>query len=219
MAVPGTAKGSTPEGPRLCAHAIARAPVILLASRSPRRRALLEAAGIAHIAAAPSFDDSDLLPGQIQSPSHWVMALAYLKAWAQAESFRDAAVVLGSDTACVMDKRLIGTPQTLGEARSMIAAFMNREHEVVTGVAIIDRRHAQPVRHLFADTATVRMGGLSSETLEAYLATGGWHGKAGGYNLLERIDAGWPLTYQGDPTTIMGLPMNCLVNRLNSIFG
>jgi septum formation protein len=74
-------------------------------------------------------------------------------------------------------------------------------------------------RHLFADAARVTMGALSDSDLENYLASGQWHGKAGGYNLLERIDAGWPLTYQGDPTTIMGLPMNRLVDRLNSIFG
>jgi septum formation protein len=206
--------------PRLSQRAAAAMPRLLLASRSPRRRELLAAAGIEHIAAAPSFDDSALSPGRVASPANWVMSLAYLKAWAQASAHPEAAVVLGSDTACVMDGAMIGTPQTLGEARAMIRAFASREHEVVTGVALIDRRDGGAVaRHLFADAARVTMGALSDSDLENYLASGQWHGKAGGYNLLERIDAGWPLTYQGDPTTIMGLPMNRLVDRLNSIFG
>ncbi|MCX5690049.1 MAG: Maf family protein [Planctomycetota bacterium] len=206
--------------PRLTERAATAMPRLLLASRSPRRRELLAAAGIDHVAAAPSFDDSALSPGKVASPANWVMSLAYLKAWAQALAHPEAPVVLGSDTACVMDGAMIGTPQTLGEARTMIRAFANREHEVVTGVALIDRRDGgTPRRHLFCDSALVTMGSLSDADLETYLAGGHWHGKAGGYNLLERIDAGWPLTYQGDPTTIMGLPMNRLVDRLNNIFG
>ena len=193
------------------------APLILLASRSPRRRELLTQAGIGHVASAPAFDDSLLQPGAIASPGHWVTSLAYLKAWSQSLAHPDAEMVLGSDTACVMDDRLIGTPQSASEARVMIRDFMDRDHAVVTGVAIIDRRTGRNERHLFSDGASVSMGSLSASQIEAYLETGLWQGKAGAYNLLERIDAGWPLTYSGDPTTIMGLPMNRLVGRLSSI--
>jgi predicted house-cleaning NTP pyrophosphatase (Maf/HAM1 superfamily) len=63
------------------------------------------------------------------------------------------------------------------------------------------------------------MGRLDETTLETYLAGAHWQGKAGGYNLLDRMNAGWPLTYEGDPTTIMGLPMNRLIDRLNVVLG
>ena len=99
-----------------------------------------ERRSIAHVAAAPVFDDSSLAPGDIRSPAHWVTSLAYLKAWSQARSNPDSPIVLGSDTACVLDGRLIGTPADAIEAEGMIRAFMERRHEVVTGVAIIDRR-------------------------------------------------------------------------------
>jgi septum formation protein len=192
-------------------------PTILLASRSPRRRELLAAAGVPHVAAAPVFDDSTLVPGLISSPAHWVASLAYLKAWSQARSHPEAALVLGSDTACVLDGRLIGTPEDAAAAHAMIRAFMDRRHEVVTGVAIIDRRGGAPRRHLFADAATVDMGRLPDDLLAAYVAGNGWQGKAGGYNLMERVQAGWPLAWQGDPTTIMGLPMRRLIGRLNTV--
>ena len=60
---------------------------------------------------------------------------------------------------------------------------------------------------------------LYDASLERYLDSGQWQGKAGAYNLLDRMNAGWPLTYEGDPTTIMGLPMNQLIDRLNVILG
>jgi septum formation protein len=205
--------------PRLDERVAATAPEILLASRSPRRRELLDAAGVKHVAFAPVFDDSALHPGTIASPAHWVCSLAYLKAWSQAAAHPDATMVLGSDTACVLDERLIGTPATVDEARVMIRDFQDREHQVVTGVAIIDRRSGRLQRHLFSDSARVWMGRLDETTLETYLAGAHWQGKAGGYNLLDRMNAGWPLTYEGDPTTIMGLPMNRLIDRLNVVLG
>ena len=50
--------------------------------------------------------------------------------------------------------------------------------------------------------------------IDEYVATGEWSGKAGAYNLSERMAAGWPIEYDGDPTTIMGLPMRALLARL-----
>lgn len=62
-------------------------------------------------------------------------------------------------------------------------------------------------RHLFVDTAAVTVGEIPDAAIETYLATHTWRGKTGAYNLSERIEAGWPITYTGDPTTVMGLPM------------
>jgi len=67
-----------------------------------------------------------------------------------------------------------------------------------------------PRRWLVADRAVVRVGPISDEQIEAYVASGEWRGKAGAYNLSERIEAGWPIECLGDPTTVMGLPMRRL---------
>ena len=70
---------------------------------------------------------------------------------------------------------------------------------------------------LFEDSTLLRMGTPSDEDIEAYLASGSWEGKAGGYNLSERIEAGWPIEFEGDPTTVMGLPMQRLVPLLEEL--
>ena len=54
----------------------------------------------------------------------------------------------------------------------------------------------------------------TQNTVATYMESGMWQGKAGGYNLSERHSAGWPLTWQGDPTSVMGLPMHRLTVEL-----
>ena len=64
------------------------------------------------------------------------------------------------------------------------------------------------------DVARVWIGDVSRTTLEEYLSSGEWRGKAGGYNLLDRLAAGWPIRVIGDTTTVMGLPMVQLNRQL-----
>ena len=191
---------------------------IILASRSPRRRQLLEEFGFgAHDATHPGFEDSVLKPST-ENPGAWVASLAYLKAWARTRDLGSAPrVVIGADTACLMDGQLIGTPTTAGEAEAMIRGFIGREHEVLTGVAVVDCRTDQPVRYIFTDSARVRLGHLSEEQIRSYVASGAWQGKAGGYNYREALAAGWPLSHSGDMTTIMGLPMDRLTVLLTRL--
>lgn len=190
---------------------------VFLASRSPRRRELLAEAGYTFDFDHPGIEDSELLPGAV-SPAEWVASLAYLKTRAGLEVLRStrrlAHVVLGADTACVLDGRMIGTPRDAAEAREMIRAFVNREHGVVTGVALLCAATGR--RDLFADAASVTFGPLADGEIDAYVASERWRGKAGAYNLSERLAAGWPIEYRGDPSAIMGLPMNLLARRLPS---
>ncbi|MCX5662395.1 MAG: Maf family protein [Planctomycetota bacterium] len=85
---------------------------------------------------------------------------------------------------------------------------MERSHDVVTGVALLGADDVQPER--FADAAVVNMRRVAAGDLEEYLDSGQWRGKAGGYNLFDRQRAGWPMTVEGDPTTVVGLPMTAL---------
>ncbi|MDX2146685.1 MAG: Maf family protein [Planctomycetota bacterium] len=214
---------------------------VLLASRSPRRRELLAQHDIAHEAIHPGVDDSGFVPGNV-SPEQWVTALAYLKARAGADVLsqkleagragvdgpgsgigdlaQDAVraqdyFVLGADTTCVLEGRSLGTPVDADEARAMLEAFRGKAHEVITGVAILDL--ATGKRHLFADRATVTLGDLSGPEIDEYVASKDWQGKAGAYNLSERLKAGWPLSFEGEPSTIMGLPIKLVVAKLRSL--
>jgi septum formation protein len=201
----------------------ARRARLILASQSARRRQLLSEAGLEHRAMHPGLDDAELEPGRV-SPGQWVAALAYLKAAAgflalQRETPGGSAMVLGADTACVKDGDLIGTPTSAGEAESMLRRLQDGRHDVVTGVALIvqDEPFARPRRLMFADASHVTVGHIGDDRIREYIRSEEWKGKAGGYNLLERIGAGWPITYVGDPTTVMGLPMRALLKHLDAL--
>lgn len=187
------------------------APSLLLASRSPRRRTLLTDAGISHEAEHPGFEDGVLKPGHV-SPSAWVMSLAFLKAWAKARTLTQRRTVMGADTTCVLKGNMLGTPRDADEAGSMLRAFRRGPHEVITGVALVESTTGR--RRLFADRAVVTFGELADADIDTYVASGEWQGKAGAYNLAERLSAGWPITFQGDASTIMGLPMGVLSREL-----
>ncbi len=195
-----------------------RRPRVLLASRSQRRRELLEAHGFDFRVVESGVDDALLLADDRDAPG-WVMSLAFLKAAAAlARHGGDdwATLVLGADTVCVVDGVMLGQPLDEGEAARMITKMSGRGHEVLTGVALVCPRTRR--RELFFDRASVNVGEITGAMLDEYLATGMWRGKAGGYNLRERIDAGWPVEYEGDATSIMGLPMESLAGWVEAFF-
>lgn len=195
---------------------------LVLASQSPRRRLLLQQAGLEHEAVHPGIDDALLEPGEGVSAARWAAALAFMKARAGWEASRHSAgvVVIGADTVVVKDGRFIGQPRDAAEARRIIETLQDGRHEVVTGVALVwcgqsgEGEQCMPERRLFADRAIVRVGHIGDERIGAYIASGQWRGKAGAYNLSERLEAGWPIDYEGDAGTIMGLPVMKLVAEL-----
>ncbi len=187
---------------------------VLLASKSARRRSLLTEQGINHDVISSGMDDSMLRPGKV-SPEQWVAALAYLKAWAAASTrtLKPDELLIGADTLCVQDDQLIGQPADAEDARRSILAMQDRDHAVVTGVALITRNW----RWIFVDRAEVTVGHIGNARIDDYIDSGLWQGKAGAYNLTERLEAGWPLTFKGDPTTIVGLPMRQLLPLLSTL--
>jgi septum formation protein len=189
---------------------------IILASRSPRRRALLEDAGWEVQVRVGRVDDGDLSP-QGCGPAEWTTALAWLKARAAGDRARaeggELAMlpIIAGDTVCEQDGALIGQPLDASEAAAMIRSFRDGSHRVWTGLCLLlpgqDRR-------IGAESAEVRLGPVPDAEVEAYVASGQWQGKAGAYNLGERLEAGWPIRYEGHASTIMGLPLPLLERLL-----
>lgn len=183
-------------------------------------------------------DDTHLDPGTV-SPRAWAGALAYLKAAGAARKIRalagssDAALarlgacadrdhrpevyVLGADTVVIKGRELFGKAVDAADARRIIRAMNRGPHEVVTGVCLLGLSSGS--RHMFADAALVRVGEISDDEIERYVASGRWAGKAGAYNLEERVAAGWPITWSGDPGTVTGLPMERLRPLLKAVVG
>lgn len=188
-----------------------RRPRLLLASRSPRRRELLHAHGYDFDTLEPAFDDAGMTPGLVD-PATWVMALAFLKASAARPAHPDRdTVLLGADTVCVKGDHVLGQPADGADARCTLLLLRDGEHEVLTGVALLCPRTGR--RATFCDRARVSLGPITDADIDAYIASEHWRGKAGAYNLAERLEAGWPIRYEGDPTSIMGLPMQALAAR------
>jgi septum formation protein len=189
---------------------------IILASRSPRRQRLLESAGIS-VAVVPAPIDDAAIPLGPVPPAWWVVALAWLKArstdLALAETERrlgaaPAGLILAADTVCVCAGTILGQPRTPEEARAMLDRLAACVHETITGACILDRATGE--RTFVFDRATVTVGAIPRVEIDRYVASGAWRGKAGAYNLEERVAAGWPISCAGDPATVMGLPMRRL---------
>ncbi|MBZ0173546.1 MAG: Maf family protein, partial [Phycisphaerales bacterium] len=133
---------------------------LFLASSSPRRRLLLQQAGIPFEHADPAIDDSVLRPGEV-TPQQWVVSLAFLKASAGIELLPAPEpdhhyLVLGADTLVVKDGQLIGQPRDADHAHEIVSGLSGGRHQVLTGVAVLDPRRGD--RHMFVDCATVSVG-------------------------------------------------------------
>jgi len=194
----------------------AASPQLILASTSPRRRQLLTEHGYAHEATKPPVDDGQLGRGRV-SAAGWVASLAWLKARAVWDGLstttRAGAIVLAADTIVHKNGEILGQPTDHDDARRIVSTLVEGEHLVLTGVCLI----GEGERTWFVDRSAVRVGTVTPRQIESYLDTNGWRGKAGGYNLHERIADGWPIEYQGDDTSIMGLPMSRLKAELDRI--
>ena len=172
-------------------------PVLILASASPRRRALLASLGLAVEIDPPDVDES-LQPGE--APDRYVLRLARAKAEAVARR-HPGKLVLGADTAVVQEGRVLGKPGSPEEAVQMLAGLAGRTHAVLTAVAL-----AGPATAERLVAAEVQFARPSPEALRWYVETGEPMDKAGAYGvqgiggfLVERM--------VGSPTTVVGLPL------------
>ena len=179
---------------------------------------MFEAVGAAVRVRPAMVDDSVLEPGRVRA-EHWVMALAYMKArWVNDALLRAgeaSGTVLAADTVCVHGDEIFGQPSGADDARRMLLAMRGAAHVTITGVCLISLADSR--RWMFVDQAVVRCGHVNDGRIEQYIASGQWRGKAGAYNLQERIDEGWPIECDGDPDTVMGLPMRCLEPWLTEV--
>ena len=181
---------------------------ILLASGSARRMELLVEAEIELISRPPDCDDGVFTCGTM-CVERWVQSLAVFKAQHALHSCNDqTGTVLAADTVCVIDGLIEGQPNSIEHARTMLLSLINRSHDVYTGWCLVSLDGS----HLDCgfEKSTLTIGSIKEEEIETYLLSNQWKGKAGGYNLSERVSAGWPIECIGDPTNVMGLPMNRL---------
>jgi septum formation protein len=189
-------------------------PVLVLASASPRRRALLERLGLTPLVRPTDVDET---PGPGESPTTLVLRLARAKAAAAAEATTAATsttdeVVLAADTEVVLDGCTLGKPTDPDDASAMLAMLSGRTHEVVTGVVV---RRGSTVRETCV-TTTVGFRTLSRDDVAWYVATGEPLGKAGAY-ALQGAGAVLVDRIEGSDTNVIGLPLPATVALLRAV--
>ena len=156
-------------------------PKFVLASGSPRRLSLVNQAGIEPDALRPA--DIDELPRKGELPRACATRLARAKAEAALATVRldeelAGAYIVSADTVVAVGRRILPKAELLDEAAQCLRLLSGRNHRVYTGVCLVTPK--QSFRQRLVETR-VRFKRLSDDDIEAYLASGEWRGKAGGY--------------------------------------
>ncbi len=176
------------------------AETLVLASASPRRRDLLAQIGITPNVIAPA--DLDETPIKAELPKAYAERLAAEKALAVAPAHK-AALVLAADTVVACGKRILPKAEDEATARQCLAMLSGRRHRVISGISLILPGGRQLTKSV---STVVAFKNLSHEDIEDYIASGEWHGKAGGY-AIQGLAATYVRFIQGSYSNVVGLPL------------
>ena len=181
-------------------------PKLVLASGSPRRLALLNQAGIEPDSLMPA--EVDEIPQKGELPRSLATRLARAKAEMALSSVRideelRGAYIVAADTVVAVGRRIMPKAEMLDEAAQCLRLLSGRNHRVYTGVCLATPKGS--FRQRLVETR-VRFKRLSKEDLEAYLASGEWRGKAGGY-AVQGLAGSFVVKIVGSYTNVVGLPL------------
>ena len=174
------------------------APQLILASASPRRSELIARLGVEPVRVGGS--DIDETPHKGELPRVYAQRMAREKALAAADA---SAFVLAGDTVVACGRRILPKAEDEATARECLALLSGRRHRVLSAIAL----HAPDgtVRERLSETQ-VRFKRLSDDEIDAYIAGGEWHGKAGGYAIQGSAE-GLIAWIQGSHSGVVGLPL------------
>jgi septum formation protein len=181
---------------------------LILASRSPQRRAILEQLGIAFSVVVPEVEELEAGP-----PHEIAIENAYRKAAVVAGDATDA-LVLGVDTVVCIGAQIYGKPADEAEARATLGALAGRRHTVISGVCLM--KDGKP--RTAAASTLVELRALDDAVIDWYVAGGEWLERAGGYAIQGR-GAALVAAIDGDYLNIVGLPVATLLELEPSLLG
>lgn len=196
---------------------------VILASNSPRRRELLNAAGVKFTVRTPVTPvDESLEPDLAADPEEAAKKLAERKAGAViqevlAENYTGMLIVIGADTMVVLDGKIFGKPRSASDGKHMLRQLSGRTHEVITAVSVwmVAAPNAEDVSlgfRTFADISHVTFRDLTDEEITDYLRKGESFDKAGAY-AIQGEGAKLVDHYDGSLDTIIGLPAERLIKE------
>jgi len=184
---------------------------LVLASASPRRRELLQNAGIPFIVRASKIPE---LPREGEAPQACAKRLAREKVL---DVFRQRPqdFVLGADTIVIVDGQILGKPRDKADAARMLRLLSGRTHQVTTGVCLIgpNDKGGSSAGDTRSETTLVTMSELSADDIQSYVATGEPLDKAGAY-AIQGIASRWISRIEGDYFNVVGLPVSLVYRML-----
>ena len=180
---------------------------IVLASASPRRKALLEQIGLSFTVDAGGQEDP-LESGN--EPHRLVRAISLKKALSVAARYQDA-IIIAADTIGVIEGKIIGKPKSERDARAMLASLSGKSHSVITGFTVLDTLTGKSISKSVETTVHIRK--LSRAEISAYVKTGEPLDKAGSY-AIQGLGAILVEKIEGDYYNVVGLPLSALANAL-----
>lgn len=186
---------------------------IVLASRSPRRKKLLEQLGF-KIEIIPADIDEDNFPQDLV-PSEIAKFLAAEKAKAVIELCDEPSYIISADTIVVLDGEILNKPTDETAAEEMLSKLSNRTHTVFTGLTIIASDSNNSIEDVQSTEVTFR--DLSIEEIRAYIATGSPMDKAGAYGIQDDFGAVFVSNISGCYYNIVGLPLEMLYSNFKKI--
>lgn len=183
---------------------------IILASTSPRRKEILEKLGIQFTVVPINYEEDMTLD---MSPENLVMYLATGKARSVEHKFTNS-IIISADTFIVFENKKLGKPFTNEKAKEMLQMLSDKNHQIITGVAILDTETG--AINTFCDITKVKMLKLSDKTIENYVNTGEPLDRAGAYALQEK-GALLIEKIEGDFYGAMGLPLRKVAEALTKL--
>ena len=181
---------------------------LILASASPRRKELLQRMGLEFRVCLAQHDET--MDPQ-KDPAREVQRVSLLKAEAVRTFCQEEDVIIAADTVVVCEGLVMGKPASQEEAVAMLSRLSGREHQVITGLSVLQGERAESV----SVTTTLRFRPLREEEIRAYVATGEPMDKAGAYGIQGMASVFVEGLY-GDYYNVMGLPVCTLTTILRS---
>jgi septum formation protein len=183
---------------------------LVLASASPRRRELLERLGLTLLVVPAELDET---PRPDERPADYARRIAAAKCDAVADARPGSPLaVVGADTTVIVDDRILGKPRDADDARAMLALLAGRRHQVTTAYRV--RLGDRAVERAVSTAVSIRA--LQPAEVDAYLGSGEWRGKAGGY-AVQGIAAAFVTEVRGSITNVIGLPVSELLADLQAL--
>lgn len=179
---------------------------IILASASPRRKELLEKAGV-NFEIIPSREEEKIFS---EEPAQIVEELSWQKAADTASKVSGDVIVIGSDTLVFYEGKILGKPKDEEEAVSTLMMLQGKTHQVYTGVTVIVRDENDEVTKTFSKRTDVTFYPVDEKEIRAYVSTKDPLDKAGSYDIRGDFSV-YVKEICGDYNTVVGLPVSALL--------